>query len=153
MFVLDIYRFKEFPDNGDGNGSTLSRGELRDGGTVVWKGFFVEPAGPDTTERNKDRRIPQGCYEVLWKSSSKTGANIKGRLPLLFNSQVPEDRMIRIHVGNFGKDTEGCLCPGLTANPHTGAVNSSKAALTQLLDIIFDQQLAVVIHNEETLWH
>lgn len=147
MYVLELYRFKEIQDVGDGNGATFSHAILRKEEEKLLNLYFVEPAGPDTYTPNKDRRIPQGAYNVVWDRSSKAGADIKGKLPILYNDDVEKERLIRIHVGNTGKDTLGCLCPGMNFN---GAmVTESKKALTALLDIVFEKDFKVLIHNGE----
>ncbi len=72
------------------------------------KGFFLEPAGPDTTIRDLDKRIPIGEYSLCWHY----GGHYKGVLKL-YNEIVPKDRNILIHNGNFPEDTEGCLLCGV----------------------------------------
>lgn len=143
MYLLHVKRIKEFND------STLSSAILYAGdGQVSFECSFVEPAGPSTEEANQDRRIPTGLYSVDWEPSTTAGNDIAGRLPLLYNNKVSKDRRIRIHIGNYGKDTEGCLCPGMTANMSGGFVNSSRVALTKLLHICFNADLKVLITEE-----
>lgn len=143
MYLLHIKRVKEFAD------STLSSAILyASDGQVSFELSFVEPAGPSTEEANQDRRIPAGLYSVDWEPSTTAGNDIAGKLPLLSNVKVSKDRRIRIHIGNYGKDTEGCLCPGLTANMSGGFVNSSRKALTRLLEICFNADLKVLITEE-----
>lgn len=60
--ILEIVRFKEIADR------TLGQFKLIDNNTIIQTGFTCEPAGPDTTESGKDRRIPQGyikCYGII----------------------------------------------------------------------------------------
>jgi RHS repeat-associated protein len=72
-------------------------------------GFFLEPAGPSTTEANQDKRIPEGSYNMM----KNYGTEFPG-VPRLFNDDVPEWRGILIHFGNYPKNTAGCLLPGVT---------------------------------------
>lgn len=63
--------------------------------------------------------IPPGTYEVILNYSPK----FRRVLPLLLN--VPGRSSIRIHKGNYPKDTQGCILPG--ENTKVGAVlNSTK---------------------------
>jgi len=52
--------------------------------------------------------IPLGRYKIIINYSNR----FKKYLPLLVN--VPGYEGIRIHTGNFPKDTHGCILPGLT---------------------------------------
>ncbi|WP_093270347.1 DUF5675 family protein [Vibrio xiamenensis] len=72
------------------------------------KGFFLEPAGPDTTIRDLDKRIPIGEYSLCWHY----GGHYKGVLKL-YNEIAPKDRNILIHNGNFPEDSEWCLLCGV----------------------------------------
>ena len=74
--------------------------------------------------------IPTGRYEVIISFS----ARFKRQLPLLLN--VPAFAGIRIHNGNFNKDTEGCLLVGQTKGPQADMVGNSKAALAELMPIL-----------------
>lgn len=138
---LLVERYKEFDD------CTIGRFQLFDNkGVCLQHGFTLEPAGPDTTTPNKDRRIPQGKYKAIWASSSQTGANIKGKLPLVYNEQVSKDRKIRIHIGNYGKDTLGCI---LLGNETRGgpAIFESKSALKQFIQHAYPDAFEIEITN------
>ena len=134
--VLEIVRFKEIDD------MTLGRFILRDGEKEVLKGYTCEPAGPDTTQSGKDRRIPQGEYRVAWHDSPK----FRVRLPLLWNELVPKSRCILIHAGNTGSNTEGCVLLGNSLGAHR--VKDSRAALSALLATVKGQEFIVKIKNE-----
>lgn len=143
MYTINIRRYKNFSK------STLGDAILTDAeGKELLKFKTCEPEGPDTTERNKDKRIPQGTYKVEWLPSTQTGNNIKGVLPLIYNEEVPKDRYIRMHVGNNGKDTLGCILPGTTADDKVGTVAQSTAILTKILDIICNKEVKIVITND-----
>lgn len=134
--ILEIVRFKEMDD------MTLGRFILRDGEKEVLKGYTCEPAGPDTTESGKDRRIPQGQYQIAWHESPK----FRACLPLLYNEQVPKSRCILIHSGNTGRNTEGCVLLGNSLGAH--GVKNSRTALGALLAAVKGQEFAVQIINQ-----
>jgi hypothetical protein len=74
---------------------TATTGDLWTEDDKHW--FTLEPAPPV---------IPTGIYEVRITPSPK----FKRRLPLLID--VPGHDGIRIHPGNFPRDTEGCILLG-----------------------------------------
>ena len=131
-----IHRYKNIADG------TVGKFELVGVNTVLMTGYTLEPAGPDTTERGKDRRIPAGLYSVVWHRSTK----FNRVLPVLFNEQVPKDRYIEIHAGNHPKHTEGCILVGKWANDE--GVFESVKALEALLSFIQGRDLEVEIINE-----
>lgn len=68
--------------------------------------------------------IPAGGYDVVITMS----ARFKKRMPLLLN--VPGYEGVRIHCGNFAKDTEGCILVGL--NRGEDSIMDSKLAYAGL---------------------
>jgi len=68
--------------------------------------------------------IPEGRYQIKITFSNR----FKKPLPEFLN--VPGYEGIRIHVGNYPRDTEGCLLPGLT--PSKDCVLNSKPAFDAL---------------------
>lgn len=74
--------------------------------------------------------IPTGTYNVVKFFSPKHNEN----LPLLEN--VPGFAGIEIHVGNFAKDTDGCLLPG--EDKGVDAVLHSTMATAKLNTKIFE---------------
>ena len=61
------------------------------------------------TLENRSKVIPCGLYTVQNSKSPK----FKRELPLLFSSNVPPSRGIRIHRGNTCKDSQGCVLVGM----------------------------------------
>ena len=133
---LTIRRYKDIYDG------TLGKFELTGVNTVLTTGYTLESAGPDTTARGKDRRIPAGLYQVAWHKSPKFNRVV----PVLFNEQVPKDRYIEIHAGNYPKHTEGCILVGKWANDE--GVFESVKTLEALLSFIQGKDLEVEILNE-----
>lgn len=133
---LIIRRYKDIYDG------TLGKFELVGVNTVLMTGYTLESAGPDTTERGKDRRIPAGLYQVAWHRSPKFNRVV----PVLYNEQVPKARYIEIHAGNYPKHTEGCILVGKWANDE--GVFESVKTLEALLSFIGGKDLEVEILNE-----
>lgn len=136
MLLLEIRRYKEGTDKD----STIGRFTLSDEtGKVLQKGYTLEPAGPDTTEANKDRRIPAGVYNTKWYKSPK----YRDKLVNLYSKDVPIERRILIHIGNYGKDTLGCILLGDGTDNKT-MVTSSRSAINKFHNIT-KQQLPVTV--------
>ena len=133
---LTIRRYKDIYDG------TLGKFELTGVNTVLMTGYTLESAGPDTTARGKDRRIPAGLYQVAWHKSPKFNRVV----PVLYSDQVPKDRYIEIHAGNYPKHTEGCILVGKWANDE--GVFESVKTLEALLSFIQGKDLEVEILNE-----
>ena len=133
---LTIRRYKDIKDG------TIGKFELVGVNTVLMTGYTLESAGPDTTARGKDRRIPAGLYQVVWHRSPKFNRVV----PVLHNEQVPKDRYIEIHAGNYPKHTEGCILVGKWANDD--GVFESVKTLEALLSFIQGKDLEVEILNE-----
>jgi len=70
--------------------------------------------------------IPAGMYQVTLTYSNR----FKKLMPLLL--KVPNFEGIRIHSGNYAKDTSGCLLVGQTYGKDF--VGKSKAAYDELFD-------------------
>jgi RHS repeat-associated protein len=71
-------------------------------------GYIHERGGPETTQRDKNRRIPIGIYDMDYTYSYR----FKKKLYLISNSEVSKNRGIRLHTGNYYFDSTGCLLPG-----------------------------------------
>ncbi|WP_375334374.1 DUF5675 family protein [Flagellimonas sp. C4] len=107
-------------------------------------GFFLEPAGPDTTVPNQDLRIPEGTYN-LRSHNGRRFQNVYN----LYNDDVPQSRAILIHAGNIPRNTEGCLLPGSTRG--TDRVGMSRPKLNELrlaIDEIGVENILIKIHNK-----
>ena len=84
--------------------------------------------------------IPTGRYRVLTNVVSPRFSKFKqyqfcgGKLPRIIN--VPAYEGVLIHIGNYPKDTEGCVLVG--RNTVVGAVMESAATFRKLYDRLKD---------------
>lgn len=82
--------------------------------------------------------IPEGTYEVTMDvvspkySQRKVYDFCEGKLPRLLN--VPGYEGILIHIGNYPKDTDGCILVG--KNTAKGAVMESTGTFWKLYDLM-----------------
>lgn len=107
--------------------------ELRIKGTD-FTGYTLEPAGPDTTTPNQNKRVPEGIYKMRWYNAIKPSLAKYNPLPLIYNDQVAESRLILFHNGNYPKNTDGCLLVGTTRGPNV--VNASVTKLKEFKKIL-----------------
>jgi hypothetical protein len=98
--------------------------------------------------------IPAGTYDVLVHLVSPKYAThpvyrpIGGKLPRLAN--VPGYEGVLIHIGNYPKDTEGCILVG--KNKIVGAVLESTETFNKLYTLLKEankkgEQITVTIEN------
>ena len=126
MLEIKIDRYKEIYDG------TLGRVEVYFNQELVLECFSLEPAGPDTTESGKDRRIPQGDYKLSRWVSKKYPQSL-----LVHNELVPKSRAILIHNGNTPNHTLGCILLGYTTDNKSGVYNSKKC-IADLMKYVVD---------------
>ena len=86
--------------------------------------------------------IPKGTYKVVVTPSN----HFKRDLPLLVS--VPNYEGVRIHPGNYAKDTEGCILVGRTKT--VDMIGESKLAFEPLFEkikaaIASDQEVTITI--------
>jgi len=110
-------------------GKDFTIGEFETTGDKPVTGYAVEPAGPATTESGKDKRIPEGVYDLSPHASSKYPGSYK-----VSNHEVSKSRAILIHAGNNGAHTEGCILPG--TNKTDIGVSGSKPKLKEVYNFI-----------------
>lgn len=80
------------------------------------------------TLENAAKAIPTGVYLVQNSMSPK----FKRELPLLWNSNVPASRGIRIHVGNTSKSSSGCILVGMGRDVKKHFITESALAETMV---------------------
>lgn len=92
-------------------------------GSLYLNGAFV-----CYTLENATKAIPCGLYNVQNSKSPK----FKRELPLLFSSNVPQSRGIRIHRGNTANDSQGCVLVGIGRNVNKCSITESALAETMV---------------------
>lgn len=72
--------------------------------------------------------IPYGRYEVIVNFSER----FQQQMPLLLN--VPNYEGVRIHWGNYSKDTDGCILLGETRG--VNFIGNSKSAFAKFMSVL-----------------
>ena len=72
--------------------------------------------------------ISKGRYEVIVNFSNR----FQQQMPLLLN--VPNFEGVRIHWGNYSKDTEGCILLGTTKG--VNMIGNSRTAYAKFMSVI-----------------
>ena len=86
------------------------------------------------TLENAEKALKPGKYSVIVNKSQKFGRP----LPLVFNGEVSKERGYRMHVGNFRKDSEGCILVGNTSDLARLCIGDSARAERQLVTTLND---------------
>ena len=137
MLEIFVTRYKEIHDGTIGEVKVVFNGEL------VMECFSLEPAGPDTIESNKDRRIPQGEYRLSRWVSKKYPQSL-----LVNNEVVPKERAILIHNGNTPNHTLGCILLGYTTDNKSGVYNSRKCISDLMKYVVAGEEQRLIIENK-----
>lgn len=127
--------------------STIS--ELSIEGVDKFGGFTLEPAGPDTIIPQQNKRIPEGEYKMKWYNAQDPKLAKYNPLPLLYNDEVSESRLILFHQGNYPQNTLGCLLVGTTRD--TDMVNYSVKKLLELkeyLSSVDENNVRIIITSQ-----
>ena len=130
---------------------TLKRVALKEGYTIghlyINDEYFCDTLEDKVRDINKngifdagevkihgETTIPYGSYKILMNITSSKFSKYaqyrfcKGRLPRLLN--VPDFEGVLIHIGNYPKDTEGCILVG--QNKIKGQLVNSTAVFHEL---------------------
>ena len=114
------------------------------------EGYFLEPATDYGLAKvaNKDRAIMSGTYNIiprqkmLEKENARRKRNGESELGNLkydwYIDDVPGRSGIAIHIGNYGKDTEGCFLPGNKVNYDSITNKFSVSNSTKKTEELFD---------------
>lgn len=92
---------------------------------------------------NSAKAIPAGLYNVQNSKSPK----FKRELPLLFSSNVPQSRGIRIHRGNTAKDSQGCVLVGMGRSTEKSSVTESTNAEVMVTMLCRNESNIVIVDN------
>lgn len=148
--IIRLVRKWEYKATTNAASSTVSEFTIDDDSLT---GYILEPYGESTTLSGQDKRIPAGEYSLKWHTSvkfpkdkyskKKQGKELENGFPKLYNAQVSASRGILIHIGNKGKDSEGCLLPGSNITvekvgnkKYVTAVRGSTTVFYQLISYI-----------------
>lgn len=136
------------------NGATIGELYILSGGYPAHECYTLEDevreVEGDPVEKWKvpgQTAIPAGKYRIVIEKSPRLSikAGHDFYTPRLLD--VPGFEGVLIHPGNFPKDTEGCILPGVVAAPDGTAVWSSRTAYEQLFPKI-DRAL----ESNELVW-
>ena len=132
--LIHLHRTEQLPDR------TL--GELRvydQGGVLRLDRWALEPPWRDN--RIGESCIPLGLYDVRRRWSRRYGTH------LLVLGTAPRS-LILLHVGNYPRDTRGCILPGLGRGDIDGdgrdEVTSSRKAMMAVLGIVSERSRLLV---------
>ncbi|MBF2019884.1 MAG: RHS repeat-associated core domain-containing protein, partial [Hydrococcus sp. C42_A2020_068] len=109
----------------EGKDYTIGKFKTVGGGDKDTSGYMLEPAGPDTTTPNQDKRVPEGLYNL----DNHSGKRFKDTF-VISNENVSKSRAILFHAGTNGSNTEGCIMPGSTKG--TGTIGGSRNKMAEL---------------------
>ena len=93
-------------------------------GTAILGRLFMGDTCICYTLENAQKAIPAGFYSIKNSKSPKFGRE----LPLLFSSNVPSSRGVRIHSGNTAKDSQGCVLVGMARDVKKNFITESTNA-------------------------
>jgi len=105
--------------------STCTIGVLTN--NISFSAFSLEPPHPSFSS-SSPFCISSGLYQFISNFSPK----LQYFCPLLL--RVPGRSGIRIHVGNFPKDTSGCILIGFGASQNS--ISHSKKAFSSFIDLL-----------------
>lgn len=103
-----------------------------------------------------ETRIPAGCYRLELRDQGGMTQRYTARFPdmhqgMIWLLNVPMFDYVYIHIGNWAKDTEGCILVGLARNKDM--IRESKAAYQliypKIVEAIQDDGCCIIIEDEE----
>jgi len=121
-----------------------TQGELQvvENSSILYKCKTLELPWRDNQRRVS--RIPNGIYPVIKHISPNFGKS-------LWIQDVPDRSEILIHVGNYNRDTLGCILVGkefidIDGDGHKDVTNSRKT-INELYDIVVDELAIEIIQK------
>lgn len=93
-------------------------------GTAILGRLFMGDTCICYTLENAAKAIPAGLYSIENSKSPKFGRE----LPLLFSSNVPSSRGVRIHSGNTYNNSAACVLVGMRRDDVKERIDESKDA-------------------------
>ena len=133
--LLNEYKYKEGEKVNNENVITIKR-EMKKNGAVMGK-LMYKDLNLYTLESEKDK-IKEGRYSAFIRESPTNGKVIE-------LEGVPDRQYIQIHVGNYKKNTEGCILVGTGRSLRLPAVWSSNKAMNKLLSNVNEKNLIVEV--------
>ena len=137
-FIINQFRFRTFPND------TLSTIHLPGG-----EKFYSLENGVRVPKVPKETRIPAGMYEVLFRHEGgffeRYSKVFNGNHPMLWLQDVPDFEWVYYHIGNYNRDTDGCILTGNgyqindTQVKTTVMVTGSKEGYTQFYGLVSEQ--------------
>lgn len=113
--------------------------------TAVLGSLYLNGAFVCYTLENAAKAIPCGLYTVQNSKSPK----FKRELPLLFSSNVPQSRGIRIHRGNTFKESQGCVLVGMGRGADKSSVTESANAETMVTMLCRNETKLVIVDDSK----
>ena len=109
-------------------------------------GYFCDTLEPHCIDWSREKKvagktaIPEGRYKVRVGWSPRRGRNV----PWL--KKVPHFKDIQIHVGNFPKDTRGCI---LVSTRNKNILVGSRVVFRKLMGKLqFENDIEIVVKSE-----
>ncbi len=141
---------------GFGQNTTISQftaSAFNNNGNIIhtMSGYFLEPAY-NGGSNGSDTAIPYGAYNVI-------SSTFNGQSGYYEVENVPNRTLIKIHSGNYGSQTSGCMLTGTSVGGSGGEgdfyVNSSRDKRIELTQFLEDYgsdgitlSIGTIINNE-----
>lgn len=105
-----------------------------------------------------ETRIPAGTYKILFRTDGEKSVEYQKKYPamhkgMLWLQNIPDFQYVYIHVGNYPKDTLGCILVGEDADVNKGMITRSGAAYIKIYPIVAGaiecgEEVTITINDE-----
>jgi len=99
-----------------------------------------------------ETRIPSGIYEIKLRAAGGMHLRYSKKYPwhegMLWLQNVPNFEYIYIHIGNYERDTEGCILVGTTATGGSD-INCKVSNSVQAYERLYKKVLAALKKGEK----